>query len=185
MASPPYSQGLSSVVFRSSPQRIPPLLGPEGYRLSSALDLPWLFYLHACAWQRLEERGCGVQHLAVTSPLNFLPRAVLYPRGQPPHSAPGPQPQSTEAPDLEMEIPFPPGLAEGCLAVCQGAGAKMLRKASGWPSYCLYLCLSVERLEAPQQQNTSETIESRQGLDHRNPGSRRLKSFHLGLWRHL
>lgn len=82
-------------------------------------------------------------------------------------------------------FPSLPILAEGCLAVCQGAGVKMLRKASGWPSYCLYLCPSVEWLEASQQQNTSETMESSQGLDHRNPGSWRLKSLHLALWRHL
>lgn len=47
-------------------------------------------------------------------------------------------------------FPSFPILAEGCPTVCQGAGAKVLCKAFGWPSYCLYLCPSVEWLEASQ-----------------------------------
>lgn len=38
-------------------------------------------------------------------------------------------------------------------------------------------------LRLPSSKNTSETIESSRGLDHRNPGSWRLKSRRLALWR--
>lgn len=55
-----------------------------------------------------------------------MPEASLPPSGT------GPLLWSTESadPDKEQEIPLPPGLAECCLAVCQGAGVKMLCKAS-------------------------------------------------------